>query len=95
MAEDKKPKSAAKKPAATTKKTTPKKAASAAKKAAPAAKKAAPTKVEATSKSMEDVIPSGEVIQEKAVAPTPKKKVSTDFYWDAFEAEEADTYTSS
>jgi small subunit ribosomal protein S1 len=72
-----------------------KKAAPAAKKAAPAAKKAAPAKVEANSKSMEDVIPSGEVIQEKAVAPTPKKKVSTAFDWDAFEAEETDTYTSS
>ena len=95
MAEDKKPKPAAKKPAATTKKTTAKKAAPAAKKAAPAAKKAAPAKVEANSKSMEDVIPSGEVIQEKAVAPTPKKKVSTAFDWDAFEAEETDTYTSS
>ena len=86
MAEDKKEPKAAKKPAATTKKTTAKKA--------PAAKKTTTKKVtavteKATSKSIEDVV------ETKTVAPKVEKKVPTVFDWDAFEAEETDSYTAA
>ena len=92
MAEDKKEPKAAKKTAATTKKTTAKKEIVA--KKAPAAKKTTAKKEtsvteKATSKSIEDVV------ETKTVAPKVEKKVPTVFDWDAFEAEETDSYTAA
>ena len=84
-------KTAAKKaPAA--KKTTTKKETVA--KKAPAAKKTTTKKEtavteKATSKSIEDVV------ETKTVAPKVEKKVPTVFDWDAFEAEETDSYTAA
>ena len=103
MAEDKKEPKAAKKPAATTKKTTAKKAPAAKKttakketaaKKAPAAKKTTVKKEtasteKATSKTIE------EVVETKTVAPKEEKKVPTVFDWDAFEAEETDSYSAA
>ena len=103
MAEDKKEPKAAKKTAATTKKTTTKKAPAAKKttakketvaKKAPAAKKTTAKKEtaateKATSKSIEDVV------ETKTVAPKVEKKVPTVFDWDAFEAEETDSYSAA
>ena len=103
MAEDKKEPKAAKKTAATTKKTTAKKAPAAKKttakketvaKKAPAAKKTTAKKEtsvteKATSKSIEDVV------ETKTVAPKAEKKEPTVFDWDAFEAEETDSYTAA
>ena len=103
MAEDKKEPKAAKKTAATTKKTTAKKAPAAKKttakketvaKKAPAAKKTTAKKETAatekvTSKSIEDVV------ETKTVAPKVEKKVPTVFDWDAFEAEETDSYSAA
>ena len=103
MAEDKKEPKAAKKTAATTKKTTAKKAPAAKKttakketvaKKAPAAKKTTAKKEtsateKATSKSIEDVV------ETKTVAPKVEKKVPTVFDWDAFEAEETDSYSAA
>ena len=103
MAEDKKEPKAAKKPAATTKKTTAKKAPAAKKttakketaaKKAPAAKKTTvkketATTEKATSKTIE------EVVETKTVAPKEEKKVPTVFDWDAFEAEETDSYSAA
>ena len=92
MAEDKKEPKAAKKTAATTKKTTAKKETVA--KKAPATKKTTAKKEisiteKATSKSIEDVV------ETKTVAPKVEKKVPTVFDWDAFEAEETDSYTAA
>jgi small subunit ribosomal protein S1 len=61
-------------------------------KKAPAAKKTTAKKEtsvteKATSKSIEDVV------ETKTVAPKAEKKVPTVFDWDAFEAEETDSYT--
>ena len=103
MAEDKKEPKAAKKTAATTKKTTAKKAPAAKKttakketvaKKAPAAKKTTAKKEtaateKATSKSIEDVV------ETKTVALKVEKKVPTVFDWDAFEAEETDSYSAA
>ena len=103
MAEDKKEPKAAKKTAATTKKTTAKKAPAAKKttakkgtvaKKAPAAKKTTVKKEKAAtekaaSKSIEDVV------ETKTVAPKAEKKASTVFDWDAFEAEETDSYSAA
>ena len=103
MAEDKKEPKAAKKPAATTKKTTAKKAPAAKKttakketvaKKAPAAKKTTEKKEtasteKATSKTIE------EVVEIKTVAPKEEKKAPTVFDWDAFEAEETDSYSAA
>ena len=103
MAEDKKEPKAAKKPAATTKKTTAKKAPAAKKttakketapKKAPATKKTTAKKEtasteKATSKTIE------EVVETKTVAPKEEKKVPTVFDWDAFEAEETDSYSAA
>ena len=103
MAEDKKEPKAAKKTAATTKKTTAKKAPAAKKttakketvaKKAPATKKTTAKKEisiteKATSKSIEDVV------ETKTVAPKVEKKVPTVFDWDAFEAEETDSYSAA
>ena len=103
MAEDKKEPKAAKKTAATTKKTTAKKALAAKKttakketvaKKAPAAKKTTAKKEtaateKATSKFIEDVV------ETKTVAPKVEKKVPTVFDWDAFEAEETDSYSAA
>ena len=103
MAEDKKEPKAAKKPAATTKKTTAKKAPAAKKttakketvaKKAPAAKKTTAKKEtasteKATSKTIE------EVVETKTVAPKKEKKAPTVFDWDAFEAEETDSYSAA
>ena len=103
MAEDKKEPKAAKKPAATTKKTTAKKAPAAKKttakketvaKKAPAAKKTTAKKEtasteKATSKTIE------EVVETKTVAPKEEKKAPTVFDWDAFEAEETDSYSAA
>ena len=92
MAEDKKEPKVAKKTAATTKKTTAKKA--------PAAKKTTAKKEtvatdnleapeKATSKTIEDVV------ETKTIAPKADKKVPTVFDWDAFEAEETDSYSAA
>ena len=103
MAEDKKEPKAAKKTAATTKKTTAKKAPAAKKttakketvaKKAPATKKTTAKKEisiteKATSKSIEDVV------ETKNIAPKVEKKVPTVFDWDAFEAEETDSYSAA
>jgi small subunit ribosomal protein S1 len=111
MAEDKKEPKAAKKPAATTKKTTAKKETASTKKApaakkttakketastkkAPAAKKTTAKKEtaateKATSKTIE------EVVETKTVAPNAEKKAPTAFDWDAFEAEETDSYSAA
>ena len=63
-------------------------------KKAPAAKKTTAKKEtsvteKATSKSIEDVV------ETKTVAPKVEKKVPTVFDWDAFEAEETDSYTAA
>ncbi|MDB2482866.1 30S ribosomal protein S1 [bacterium] len=63
-------------------------------KKAPAAKKTTAKKEtsvteKASSKSIEDVV------ETKTVAPKAEKKVSTVFDWDAFEAEETDSYTAA
>ena len=63
-------------------------------KKAPAAKKTTAKKEtsvteKATSKSIEDVV------ETKTVAPKAEKKVPTVFDWDAFEAEETDSYTAA
>jgi small subunit ribosomal protein S1 len=63
-------------------------------KKAPAAKKTTTKKEtavteKATSKSIEDVV------ETKTVAPKVEKKVPTVFDWDAFEAEETDSYTAA
>ena len=86
MAEDKKEPKAAKKPAATTKKTTAKKAPAAKK---TTVKKETATTEKATSKTIE------EVVETKTVAPKEEKKVPTVFDWDAFEAEETDSYSAA
>ena len=96
MAKEKKQSTAAKKTAATTKKTTSKKAAPAkkattAKKASPA-KKAKPVdeKVDTITTIKEDVVSQKE-IKDEVVKPVSKD--STVFDWDAFEAEETDSYS--
>ena len=86
MAEDKKEPKAAKKPAATTKKTTAKKAPAAKK---TTAKKETASTEKATSKTIE------EVVETKTVAPKEEKKAPTVFDWDAFEAEETDSYSAA
>ena len=86
MAEDKKEPKAAKKPAATTKKTTAKKAPAAKK---TTAKKETASTVKATSKTIE------EVVETKTIAPKEEKKAPTVFDWDAFEAEETDSYSAA
>ena len=86
MAEDKKEPKAAKKPAATTKKTTAKKAPAAKK---TTVKKETATTEKATSKTIE------EVVETKTFAPKEEKKVPTVFDWDAFEAEETDSYSAA
>jgi small subunit ribosomal protein S1 len=63
-------------------------------KKAPAAKKTTAKKetastVKATSKTIE------EVVETKTVAPKEEKKVPTVFDWDAFEAEETDSYSAA
>ena len=103
MAEDKKEPKAAKKPAATTKKTTAKKAPAAKKTTAKketAAKKAPATKkttVKKETASTEKAISKTieEVVETKTVAPKEEKKVPTVFDWDAFEAEETDSYSAA
>ena len=96
MAEEKKQSTAAKKTAATTKKTTSKKAAPAkkattAKKAAPA-KEAKPVdeKVDTISTIKEDVVSQKE-IKDEVIKPVSKEPKAFD--WDAFEAEETDSYS--
>jgi len=75
------------KKAPVSKKTTAKKETVA--KKAPTAKKEISVTEIATSKSIEDVV------ETKTVAPKVEKKVPTVFDWDAFEAEETDSYSAA
>ena len=86
MAKEKKQSTAAKKTAAITKKTSSKKAAPA--KKATTAKKVAPAK---KAKPVDEKVDTSTTIKEDVVKPVSKE--STVFDWDAFEAEETDSYS--